>query len=223
MSQEESYKPHVGSSPQEGERSVDVSKEALSPQGRYQQMLRMAEAHFASLQDAPTEFKNDPVIVAGKTRERDESYTEAARYIAGLVGRPGVDTKSLRDAVAPEELKQILKRAGAGMEVLMMIGEGAEEALLAQNLRQAEIVRLEATINTANGNTRMVLEFSCRKIREAHDRLKKMEEKSIWNKLQAGAYTAGQKEYQESLMRIREAMKGFGLAEPTTEAPVTNL
>ncbi|MFA5185998.1 MAG: hypothetical protein WC551_05905 [Patescibacteria group bacterium] len=182
-------------------------KSAQSPREHYQRMLAMAEAKLATLKDNP--FGTDEKIVAGWQKERNDSLARAAQYIVQLVGKSG--TQELRDAVAPESLKDVLLRGGAGYPALMMIGEGQEELGVLVKQREREMEEVGKLVEGfTDSNVISVLERLWKKTQEAEAALLPFEKKDIWTKLDAGYYSSAETKFLEALVNARAACKNYG-------------
>lgn len=181
-------------------------KSAQSPREHYQRMLAMAEAKLATLKDNP--FGNDEKIVAGWQKERNDSLVRAAQYIIQHVGK--TETQELRDAVAPEPLKEVLLRGGAGYPVLMMIGEGREELDKSIRSRESE---MEAVGKMVEGftdrNVQSILERMWKKTKDAEARLLPYEKKDIWTRFDAGYHDSFETKFLEELVNVRTACEKY--------------
>ncbi len=178
----------------------------LSPQEHYQRMLASADARLASLKDKP--FANDPKIMAGWQQEREQSLVRAAEFIAGLAGKAA--TQDLRDAVAPEDLREVLLRANAGYEVLMMVGEGKKELDEMVKKREKDMQEVGALVEEfSDPNVQSVLERLWKKTKEAEAKLLPFESKDVWTKLDAGYYLSFQQKFAEELENVKSTCEKY--------------
>ncbi len=178
----------------------------LSPQEHYQRMLASADARLASLKDKP--FANDPKIMAGWQQEREQSLVRAAEFIVGLAGKAA--TQDLRDAVAPEDLREVLLRANAGYEVLMMVGEGKKELDEMVKKREKDMQEVGALVEEfSDPNVQSVLERLWKKTKEAEAKLLPFESKDVWTKLDAGYYLSFQQKFAEELENVKSTCEKY--------------
>lgn len=160
----------------------------------------MANAKMASLDANP--FGNDPKIVEGWRLERDQSLTRAAKYIVDMVGKS--DVEDLREAVAPENLKDVLQRGGAEFQVLMMVGEGREEldVLIKERGEQMHMIGMAVQYFT-DENIKSILGRLWKKTQDAEAKLLPYEKKDVWSKLDAGYYVSFRQKFLEELENTR--------------------
>ncbi|MDD2326450.1 MAG: hypothetical protein PHW63_10745 [Alphaproteobacteria bacterium] len=90
---------------------------------QYQTILQAANDRIAKLSGKP--YGDNPLIKAGWEGERERMLQGAAGLILEKVGK--ATPEELKEAVAPEDLKQVLLKAGAGLDKLMQAGVGKEE------------------------------------------------------------------------------------------------
>ncbi|MBI5654947.1 hypothetical protein HZC53_04845 [Candidatus Uhrbacteria bacterium] len=175
-------------------------KSTQKPREHYQRMVTMANAKMASLDANP--FGNDPKIVEGWRLERDQSLTRAAKYIVDMVGKS--DVEDLREAVAPENLKDVLQRGGAEFQVLMMVGEGREEldVLIKERGEQMHMIGMAVQYFT-DENIKSILGRLWKKTQDAEAKLLPYEKKDVWSKLDAGYYVSFRQKFLEELENTR--------------------
>lgn len=180
------------------------SRPEPGPQVHYRQMVDIANQRLASLEGKP--FANDPKIVAGWREERDNSLGQAAQYIAGQVGR--ADIQALREAVAPESLRDVLVRAAAGYDTLMVAGEGQSELRGVVDARHRLMEELDAGCRAAaNPKTKLAVEVLWKKARSLEAGLLPFETKEAWTKLEAAQYVARRAEFLEAVANLKEVLK----------------
>lgn len=178
----------------------------LSPQEHYQRMMAAADARLTSLKDKP--FADDPKIVAGWQQERTQSLVRAAEYITSLVGK--ADTYDLREAVAPEDLKEVLLRGKAGYEVLMMAGEGKKELDEMIKRRGKEMTEAGSLVKQfSDQNVQSVLERLWKKTKEAEAKLLPFEAKDVWTKLDAGYHVSFLQKFSEELENVKSTCEKY--------------
>lgn len=123
------------------------------------------------------QFGDDPIIKQAWEQERRRKQIEAARYISELIGK--TDINKLRDAVAPENLKDVLLRSDVGYEKLMMIGEGQEEIRALAERRKTRITKLQQSTEGSTADDKGIFELLRRKAELAEEKLLPLEQKTI--------------------------------------------
>jgi hypothetical protein len=177
-------------------------------------MIELAERKFAAVRKAlgdaqfgfaakGNEFGDARAVEVAAEAECVRLQTSAARLIADLVGR--TPTQELRQAVEPESLKDVLRRAGVGFDVLMMIGEGADELRASVDERQRQMQELDRMKDDVNSIAASVLR---KKLHIAEARLIPLEQKTAWAKEDAIRYGRFYRDFQEALAGVRSAKRG---------------
>ena len=154
----------------------------------------------------PIPFKDDPATLALIENRRKEDELNAARYIVQMVGRE--ETKTLRDAVAPEDLRDVVVRGGAGFETLMMIGErvGLDRVIEQRGREMKELAgQLQKYLEKKPG-VASTLQFLWGKAAKLDEELKKLENKPVWTKPEAKKYLELGGELSEKLRKVQEAL-----------------
>ena len=154
----------------------------------------------------PIPFKDDPATLALIENRHKEDVLNAARYIVEMVGRETTDT--LREAVVPENLTDVLILGGAGFETLMMIGERTllDRVIERRNRDMREITeKIKPHLEKKTGVT-STLGFLWGKATKLDADLQKLEGKISWKKPDIMQYLALGNELSEKLAKIREAL-----------------
>jgi hypothetical protein len=117
------------------------------------------------------------------------------------------DESLLREAVAPENLKDVLVLAGASYEALMMVGEGLDELHAAATQRREDLRAAEQRLNAYTGN-RSAAERALQRAQQLAPRLEALEAKQRWKLLE-------KQEYLKLLSEFSDALRGLNDATPT--------
>lgn len=172
--------------------------------GDYQTMLK---GDRIKQQAAASSFMNDPRIAKGFQEREQERAVQAARLIIGQVGRANLE--DLKSAVAPEELKDVLLRGGAGVDVLMMAGE-KEAAGLSVEARHEKMQEIKNQIDEFKGaQAHSMLLRIWQKVLDAEAKLLILEAKDVWTVMEAGHYFAYHKKFAEELDNARATYERY--------------
>lgn len=129
---------------------------------------------------------NNPAVKAAWEMERSRLLGVATGRIVEMVGKE--DTDLLREVVAPENLKDVLLRAGAGFDALMMIGEGKEELGNAVAQRRKLLSNAQEAMLMFSGKRRLSLEYLETKLKKLDAEMAKFEEKDRWDPFEVQRY-----------------------------------
>ncbi|MDD5726895.1 MAG: hypothetical protein PHC53_05885 [Patescibacteria group bacterium] len=152
-------------------------------------------------------FFNDPRIAKGFQERGQEKAVQAAKLIIGQVGKANLE--DLRAAVQPEELKDVLLRGGAGVDVLMMAGEKEAVGLIIDE-RHKQMQRVRDTVEEFKASQAyQILLKIWQKVIDAEAKLLALEVKDIWTASDAGHYFAYEKKFAEELTNARATCERY--------------
>jgi len=153
-------------------------------------------------------FFNDKRIAEGFEQRGKDRAVQAARLIIEQVGK--MDPTDLREAVAPEDLKEVLLRGGAGVEALLMIGEGEGELKKNVEERQRQLLEIQRSVELFAGNqVQSILGRMLTKLKEAEVKLITLEKNTSPTKDQAKEYALARMNFAEQLRSALSANEQY--------------
>ncbi|MDD5726475.1 MAG: hypothetical protein PHC53_03645 [Patescibacteria group bacterium] len=172
----------------------------------YQSMMTTADREFKKVESLA--HATDSRIVQAWQQRREEKAIKAAQLIIEQVGK--MEVADLREAVAPEDLKEVLLRGGAGVEALIMIGEGKEEIQKVVEERQRQIAEIQKAVDSFEGSSvQTILGRLLMKLKEAEAKLATYERKEALTRDQAREYALTRMKFSEQLMNALSASEQY--------------
>lgn len=172
----------------------------------YQSMMTVADREFKKVESLA--YAIDSRILQAWQQRREEKAAKAAQLVVEQVGK--MEVADLRKVVAPESLKDVLLRGGAGVEALIMIGEGKEELQKIMGERQRQMLEIQKTVDSFGGsNVQTVLGRLLMKLKEAEAKLVTYERKDTLTRDQAREYALARIKFSEQLTNTLSASEQY--------------
>lgn len=186
----------------------------------YRAKLRTAQEEDAAAARLP--HADEPKFVNAREAALLQKQTDAARSIVRLVGH--VDTNSLRGAVEPESLKEVLLRGGADVGVLMRIGEGREEFSIAMNGFRSKREAFDHRARSFRGNSArdFALDSGFKALDAALDRFKEFDLLE-WKESHVRRYMDAVQAFHKACFKIEEDLARWEKELPSSSSKAVSV
>ncbi len=172
----------------------------------YQTMVTTTDREFKKVESLV--HASDSRVVQAWQQRREEKAVKAAQLIVEQVGK--MEVADLREVVAPEDLKDVLLRGSAGVEALIMIGEGKEELQKVIGERQQQMAEIQKAVDSFKGSSvQTILGRLLTKLEEAGAKLVVYEKKETLTRDQAREYAIARMKFSEQLRSALSASEQY--------------
>lgn len=172
----------------------------------YQTMLTAADREFKKVESLA--HATDSRVVQAWQQRREEKAIKAAQLIIEQVGK--MEVVDLQTAIAPENLKDVLLRGGAGVEALIMIGEGKEELQKIIEEREQQMSEIQKSVDSFEGSSvQTVLGRLLTKLKEAEVKLIAFEKRESSTRDQVREYALARMKFSEQLRSALSANEQY--------------